>query len=392
MSINSINRSNSYYTFLILFLVALSGLPIDIYVPSLPEITNVLHCSKSAAQISVTLYLLCFGISQIFFGYISDNYGRKKCIVWGCLLTSVLFVLITFSKSIFIFNLLRMMQGVTTSCFITSIRALLKDRFEGLQYKKMVNLFLLTWTVSPIFAPTVGGYLQHHFGWQASFYLLSIHSLIGGVVACYMNKENVTKTSEKIIQPLQRLLKSPKVIMPSIQCAIAFSILTIINTYTPFIIQKDLHLSAIVNGYVSSAYGIMWVLGNVINQKLLSFSAHKVLSYVMLYLIVIVITSLIVIGNDTVTIKEIVLPLIMILPCFSIVYSTNYSVPMASHPKNTALAGAIIGSSVGFGAGVIGSIASFHYIDQGIKTILWIILLAVILMYFTVRSLNRSNK
>ncbi len=64
---------------LVLFLVGfLMGLGVDLYVPSLPSITRYFNVSPSSVQLTISLYMLGYGIAQIFFGILSDSLGRKK--------------------------------------------------------------------------------------------------------------------------------------------------------------------------------------------------------------------------------------------------------------------------------------------------------------------------
>ena len=55
----------------VLFLVPISQSAIDIYSPSLPEISRSLATKDSYVQLTVSLYLLSLGLGQYFYGILA---------------------------------------------------------------------------------------------------------------------------------------------------------------------------------------------------------------------------------------------------------------------------------------------------------------------------------
>src|SRR5690348_7924976 len=67
-----------WFALIALLAIPLSGLNIDINAPSLPAVSQYFHTDKALAQLTITAYILGFGIFQLFAGGISDSFGRKK--------------------------------------------------------------------------------------------------------------------------------------------------------------------------------------------------------------------------------------------------------------------------------------------------------------------------
>lgn len=70
----------------LLILVALTGIPtfsINIFVPSMPGLVAYFATSGAAVQLGITLYLLTIGLGQLFFGPISDRFGRRPVLIAG---------------------------------------------------------------------------------------------------------------------------------------------------------------------------------------------------------------------------------------------------------------------------------------------------------------------
>lgn len=78
--------SKTLIIFLILVLTPMSGATIDLYVPSLPYITDHFSSTKTLVQLTITFYLLGYGLCQTFFGALSDSFGRRGLLIFGLFL------------------------------------------------------------------------------------------------------------------------------------------------------------------------------------------------------------------------------------------------------------------------------------------------------------------
>ena len=68
-------------TLLLSFLTALGPLSMDMYLPSLPDIGRTLHASTLHVQLTISSYLFGFAVGQIFYGPVSDRFGRKPVLL-----------------------------------------------------------------------------------------------------------------------------------------------------------------------------------------------------------------------------------------------------------------------------------------------------------------------
>ena len=72
------NKHALFYALIALFIVPISGLSVDVYVPSMPKMAEFFMTNKSLIQLSISFYMLGLGLMQILAGPISDSFGRKK--------------------------------------------------------------------------------------------------------------------------------------------------------------------------------------------------------------------------------------------------------------------------------------------------------------------------
>ncbi|PZP38508.1 MAG: MFS transporter, partial [Pseudopedobacter saltans] len=164
-------------TILAFILIPLSGMAMDVYIPSFPQMAQDLGVSPSSIKLTMTVYLISYGVSQLFVGMILDSFGRYKIHIWslGIFVISNIFIVLT--KDIYFIYFLRFIQGITISFIVVSKRAFFIDVFEGEKRKHYTSMLTVVWSTAPILAPFLGGYLQKGFGWQSNFYFLAIYGL-----------------------------------------------------------------------------------------------------------------------------------------------------------------------------------------------------------------------
>lgn len=167
-----------FWAILAILAIPLSGLGIDIYVPSLPAVTRYFQVDQAWVQLTISIYMLGFGAAQFVAGSIVDSIGRKKPFLISVVVFIAASLLIPLAMSIYQLLILRLLQGVAIAFLSVPMRAVISDLFEGKEFFKMMGYMALCWAIGPIVAPALGGYLQQFFGWHAPFYFLTIYGLV----------------------------------------------------------------------------------------------------------------------------------------------------------------------------------------------------------------------
>jgi|APSaa5957512535_1039671.scaffolds.fasta_scaffold148386_1 Bcr/CflA subfamily drug resistance transporter len=161
-----------------IFLLLILQMSTDIYLPSFPYIAQDLIATQTSVQLTLSLFLGGFAVSQLFYSPLSDYFGRKPILLFG-----ILFFLLMNILSIFVVNIdqllwLRFLAGVGGgSCSVVS-RAITRDIFTGKSLEKIASYQLITWSIIPIIAPLIGSYIQHYSGWRYNFIFLSIIGIL----------------------------------------------------------------------------------------------------------------------------------------------------------------------------------------------------------------------
>src|SRR5882757_8420808 len=165
-------------TILAFALIPLSGFATDIYIPSLPAMAVQLGVSNAAVQLSIVLFMVSSGISQLFVGSLLDSFGRFRLGITALFVFTLASFTIALTHNIYLIYAMRILHGITVAIIVVGKRAYFMDIYAGEKLKHYTSLFSIVWASAPIIAPFLGGYLQTSFGWQSNFYFLGGMALV----------------------------------------------------------------------------------------------------------------------------------------------------------------------------------------------------------------------
>ncbi len=156
---------------------ALQPLGSDLYLASLPALPHAFATTAAHAQLTLTLFMLTFGIMQLAAGPVSDRVGRMPVLVVGILTYALASMAATVATDIDALLLLRVAQGAGAACGIVAGRALVRDHFDAdAAAPLLASVFALTALVSVV-APVLGGYLEQAVGYRGSFAVMAAFAI-----------------------------------------------------------------------------------------------------------------------------------------------------------------------------------------------------------------------
>jgi DHA1 family bicyclomycin/chloramphenicol resistance-like MFS transporter len=180
-------------TLLLAMLTALGPLSMDMYLPSLPDITHVLAAPTARTQLTVSSYLIGFAVGQVIYGPLSDRYGRRPVVLAAVALYLASTLACAAARSVDPLIAARFFQGVGGSGAIVLARAIVRDLYSGVRAARELSLMGSISAFAPIVAPMIGGILQTAFGWRASFICMSIGAVVTVLVAARLLPETMRR-------------------------------------------------------------------------------------------------------------------------------------------------------------------------------------------------------
>lgn len=182
-------------------LMALNALAIDIMLPALPYMGEALKVlNENDRSLVVTFYMIGFGITQIFFGPLSDRFGRRNPLLLGlgvyiiCAFAAILAP--TFGSLL----ALRLVQGMGAAGTRVIVTAVVRDCYSGRAMAEIMSLVFMVFMIMPIIAPGAGQIILLTGPWQYIFIFM-------GVLAIFISLWAVLRLPETLAVEDRRPLK-----------------------------------------------------------------------------------------------------------------------------------------------------------------------------------------
>ena len=159
---------------MLVLLVAVGQMAQTIYIPAIADMAISLNAREGAVQSVMAAYLLTYGVSQLFYGPLSDRTGRRPVILIGMSIFMLATLVAITTHSLTVLIIASAIQGMGTGVGGVMARTLPRDLYEGSQLRHANSLLNMGILVSPLLAPLLGGILNTLWSWRACYAFLLI--------------------------------------------------------------------------------------------------------------------------------------------------------------------------------------------------------------------------
>ncbi|MCE3231588.1 MAG: drug resistance transporter, Bcr/CflA subfamily [Alphaproteobacteria bacterium] len=186
-------------TWLIILIVGIPILSETVYTPSLPDIAHTLSVSNSLVEYTLTIYLLGLAIGTLFWGNLSDQWGRKPCLVMGFVLYLFGCLGCYLSDTILWLMASRFIQAFGGSVGSVLGQAVCRDAFHGASLGRIYASVGGALAIFPAIGPIIGGVMDQHFGWPSIFlFLIGVGSLVVSLTVRFLPETHKAEHRERI--------------------------------------------------------------------------------------------------------------------------------------------------------------------------------------------------
>ncbi|MGI6246843.1 MAG: multidrug effflux MFS transporter [Pseudochelatococcus sp.] len=176
---------------------AFDAMAIDLYLPAFSEIGRALDADAGAIQTSLSIFLGGLAVGQIFYGPLTDRFGRRAPLIAGILLFIAASVLAALAQDISTFMIARALQGLGGAAGLVIPRAIVADLYERRDGAKVFSLLMQVMMVAPVAAPPIGGLLLAILGWRSIFWALAVIGMLAVIATLRIVPESLAPAARR---------------------------------------------------------------------------------------------------------------------------------------------------------------------------------------------------
>ncbi len=179
MSERTLPISQAELVSLLAMLTATIAFSLDAMLPALPSIgADLSPEAPNSAQLVIGVFVLGMGFGTFFAGPLSDAYGRKKIAVLGAVIYTVAALVAAMAPNLETLLAARLIQGVGAAGPRVAAMAITRDLFSGRRMAQILSYIIFVFTLTPVFAPTLGWLIDMVVGWRGIFVSFALFSVI----------------------------------------------------------------------------------------------------------------------------------------------------------------------------------------------------------------------
>jgi MFS transporter, DHA1 family, multidrug resistance protein len=154
-------------------LTTFGPMSMDLYLPGFPAMATDFGTDTSSIQLTMSTCFLGLGLGQVFWGPLSDRYGRKGPLAVGVGVFVVASLLIAVAPSFGALVALRFVQALGGAAGVVIARAIVRDLYSGRELARAMSAIITVFAIAPVVAPIIGSAILAVATWQWMFVFLA---------------------------------------------------------------------------------------------------------------------------------------------------------------------------------------------------------------------------
>jgi MFS transporter, DHA1 family, multidrug resistance protein len=269
--------SKKYFSLILILgtLTALGPFSIDMYLPGFPAIAQDLGTTVGEVSLSLSSFFIGISAGQLLYGPLLDRFGRKKPLYVGLVVYIISSLACAFANSIDALIYLRFIQAVGSCAAAVASVAMVRDLFPVGDNAKVFSTLMLVVGVSPMVAPTVGGYVTAGFGWESVFLILAAMAVVILVAVIWGLPESSPADPSLSLKPRPILtnfftvMREPQFYTYALSGAVAFAGLLAYVSGSPLVFMEIYQVNEKQYGWIFAFLSIGLIGASQVNSALL---------------------------------------------------------------------------------------------------------------------------
>jgi DHA1 family bicyclomycin/chloramphenicol resistance-like MFS transporter len=377
-------KPSNFYLILILgCLAALGPFSIDMYLPGFDAIAEDLHTTVPKVSLSLSGFFIGISFGQLLYGPLLDKFGRKKPLYIGL----VVYILASLGclavKDINQLIVLRFIQAIGSCATAVASVAMVRDMFAVKESPKVFASLMLVIAVSPMLAPTAGGYLIAGLGWQYVFVFLALMA-VALLVACYFFLPDSYKPDPHyslkpapMVKKFLSVLVKPQFYTYALITSLSFAGLFTYVSASPMVFMGLYGVSKTGYGWIFAMLSVAFIGSSQVNSLLLRWHTSKeivnwALAAQALFSFLFLLAAL----NNLLNLYSTIAFIALFLCCLGLINPNAAALSLAPFSKDAGSASALMGA-LQMGLGALASVAVSFFPEDSVLPMPLIMTVAV---------------
>ena len=345
-------RKKKFILILILGLLSAIGpFSIDMYLPGFPNIAADLHTTVAHVSYSLSSFFIGISVGQLLYGPLLDRFGRKLPLYTGLIIYLVTSLACAFVASANALIILRLLQALGACGGMVAARAMVRDLFPVEEIAKVFSMLMLVIGVSPIIAPTVGGYITASLGWHYVFVALTVMDAIILALVFFLLPESrhadasVSLKAKPILKNFINVIREPQFFTYAFTGSIASAGLYAYIAGSPSVFMELFKVTEKQYGWIFAFNAFGLIASSQLNTLVLRTKKSEHIIRVALICQTVTTTSFFIIAIlNLLNIYSTIFFIFVFLCCQGFVFPNSSALSLAPFTRNAGSASALMGA------------------------------------------------
>jgi DHA1 family bicyclomycin/chloramphenicol resistance-like MFS transporter len=321
------------------------------YLPGFPAIAKDLNTTVAEVSLSLSSFFIGISAGQLLYGPLLDRFGRKPPLHFGLALYCLASLACVFVTSIEALILFRFIQAIGSCAAAVASVAMVRDLFPVKDSPKVFSLLMLVVGVSPMIAPTVGGYVTASFGWHSVFIILTVMAALI-LAAVYFGLPESSKPDpafslkpKPIIKNFLAVIKEAQFTTYALTGGIAFAGLFAYVAGSPLVFMEIFQVDEKEYGWIFALLSVGFIGSSQVNTLLLKkFKSEQLITAALISQTIIGIVFFTGTINGWFDLAGTLVMLFLFLCCIGFTFPNASALSLAPFSKNAGSASALMGA------------------------------------------------
>jgi DHA1 family bicyclomycin/chloramphenicol resistance-like MFS transporter len=340
------------------------------YLPAFGGIAEDLHTSVARVSLSLSSFFIGISVGQFIYGPILDRFGRKKPLYFGISLYLLASALCAIATSVEGLIALRFLQALGACAGMVASRAIVRDIFPVAENAKIFSLLMLVIGVSPIIAPTLGGYLTIALGWHSIFIVLTVLAAVIMAAVWFLLPEarkgdpDFSLRPGAIVKSFWGVMKVPQFYTYTLTGAISAAGLYGYIAGSPSVFMEIYKVSEKEYGWIFALVAAGLIISSQVNSLLLKkFKSEQIIGIALACQSFVGILLFTGSWNAWIGLPGTIILILLFLSCQGFTFPNSSALSMAPFAKTAGSASALMGG-IQLGIGALTS-ATVSFLSNG---------------------------